>query len=92
MVAPAMKTSRRLALLASGAYALALYLCPRSLRRNYGADMQLAFDARCRDAAQHGHFAILAMALREVLDVMIASALSPRESLAGAGRAGGLAR
>jgi putative ABC transport system permease protein len=59
--------------LASRAYALALYLYPRALRREYGADMQLAFDARCRDARREGRAAVALLLVREIGDVAFAS-------------------
>src|SRR5207248_2089896 len=62
--------------LASRAYRASLYLCPAALRRQYGADMRLAFEARCRDASRRGRLAMVAVLAGEIWDLVIASALS----------------
>src|SRR5262245_55303053 len=77
----------RAAAAASRAYALALYLAPRALRREYGEEMRLAFDARCRDVSSGGAVAVAGLLIREVVDLAIASARSRRLAAADSTRA-----
>src|SRR5438105_11863531 len=76
MVPPSMKTARRLVALACRAYAAAVWIGPRALRRRYGADMRLAFEARCADAARRSVVAVCALLVREVWDLTVISALT----------------
>src|SRR5207302_548094 len=48
VVAVAMMRADRISAAAVRIFAAALHLCPHDLRRTYGADMQITFEARCR--------------------------------------------
>jgi len=68
-----MMRAHRISVAAGRLFASALYLCPHDLRRAYGADMRITFEARCRDAAARGPAAVIILIARELADLAIAS-------------------
>jgi putative ABC transport system permease protein len=61
-------------------YGVALRLCPRRLRGDYGDDMRLTFEARCREAAARGGAAVIILAIYEFADLGIASVRGRRNA------------
>jgi putative ABC transport system permease protein len=68
------------AAIAGRAYGLALAACPRSFRERNGDAMRETFDALCRDAGARGHLAVIALSIREIADVLRASATARRHA------------
>ena len=60
-------------------YRVALRLCPRGVRRQYGPDMILTFDALCRDASTRGLLAVSALVAREVWQMAAARRRRPAD-------------
>jgi putative ABC transport system permease protein len=63
----------RLIAAAARIYGAALVVCPRPVRRRYGAEMRRTFEAQCGEALPRGAFAVAGVLARELADLTVAS-------------------